>query len=281
MSRIELRRTSSASQVYSRCDLWRISPWSGPPVRCSNASSRPRSSMAAVSDMIRIGKTQPSSRYCSIWAGVRHFGIDPRARANRITTTPRTERPRSILPRLREARGRKSGGERVWTNPTTIGPEIWALRLSSRRCARASKLRMLDIMESAKKISGLNAAISGVVTPAEGNRRQEEVFERRYSASTRGPDEPIVGKYWQELGTGAIFVTITTKDFYRSSNGDRWQLIRDIDSGRSIVRHEPNLSSGGRTTDTDVEEFLNRTGSSPENLALRALLDAQSRMGGS
>ena len=67
-------------------------------------------------------------------------------------------------------------------------------------------------------------------------------------------------------------MTITTKDFYRSSNGDRWQLIRDIDSGRSFVRHEPNLSSGGRTTDTNVEEFLNRTGSSPENLALRALL---------
>jgi hypothetical protein len=73
-------------------------------------------------------------------------------------------------------------------------------------------------------------------------------------------------------------MAITAKDFYRSSNGDRWQLIRDIDSGRSFVRHEPNLSSGGRTTDTDVEEFLNRTGSSPENLALRALLDEQSRM---
>lgn len=71
------------------------------------------------------------------------------------------------------------------------------------------------------------------------------------------------------LGTGAI------------SNGDRWQLIRDTASGRSFVRHEPNLSSGGRTTDTDVEEFLNRTGSSPENLALRALLDEQSRMDGS
>jgi hypothetical protein len=47
------------------------------------------------------------------------------------------------------------------------------------------------------------------------------------------------------------------------------------------VRHEPNLSSGGRTTDTDVEEFLNRTGSSPENLALRALLDEESRIDGS
>jgi hypothetical protein len=76
-------------------------------------------------------------------------------------------------------------------------------------------------------------------------------------------------------------MAITAKDFYRSSNGDRWQLIRDTASGRSLVRHEPNLSSGGRTTDTDVEEFLNRTGSSPENLALRALLDEQNRIDGS
>ena len=68
-------------------------------------------------------------------------------------------------------------------------------------------------------------------------------------------------------------MALSVEDFYRSSNGDRWQLIRDNASGRSFVRHEPNLSSGGRVTDTDVEEFLNRTGSSPENLALRALLD--------
>ena len=73
-------------------------------------------------------------------------------------------------------------------------------------------------------------------------------------------------------------MAMTAKDFYRSSNGDRWQLIRNTASGRSFVRHEPNLSSGGRTTDTDVEEFLNRSGSSPENLALRALLDKQTRM---
>ena len=51
---------------------------------------------------------------------------------------------------------------------------------------------------------------------------------------------------------------ITTQDFYRSSNGDRWQLVRDTDSGRSFVRHEPNLSSGGRITDTEVNEFLER-----------------------
>ena len=80
----------------------------------------------------------------------------------------------------------------------------------------------------------------------------------------------------------AIFMAISAQDFYRSSNGDRWQLICDTASGRSFVRHEPNLSSGGRTTDTDVEEFLNRTGSSPENLALRELLDSKpARMGAS
>ena len=77
-------------------------------------------------------------------------------------------------------------------------------------------------------------------------------------------------------------MAISAQDFYRSSNGDRWQLICDTASGRSFVRHEPNLSSGGRTTDTDFEEFLNRTGSSPENLALRALLDSKpARMGAS
>ena len=81
--------------------------------------------------------------------------------------------------------------------------------------------------------------------------------------------------------TGTIFMAITAEDFYRSSNGDRWQLVRDTASGRSFVRHEPNLSSGGRTTDTDIDEFLNRTGSSPENLALRALLDKHARTDGS
>ena len=73
---------------------------------------------------------------------------------------------------------------------------------------------------------------------------------------------------------------ITAQDFYRSSNGDRWQLVRDTDSGKSFVRHEPNLSSGGRITDTEVEEFLERTGSSPQNLALRALLDREARTDG-
>jgi hypothetical protein len=65
----------------------------------------------------------------------------------------------------------------------------------------------------------------------------------------------------------------TAHDFYRSSNGDRWQLLRDSDTVRQIVRHEPNLASGGKITELDVEEYLARTGTSPENRALRELLD--------
>jgi hypothetical protein len=55
--------------------------------------------------------------------------------------------------------------------------------------------------------------------------------------------------------TGAIVMVLSVVDFYRSSNGDRWQLIRDTASGRSLVRHEPNLSSGGRVTDRTSKSF--------------------------
>jgi hypothetical protein len=30
------------------------------------------------------------------------------------------------------------------------------------------------------------------------------------------------------------------RNLYQSSNGDRWSLVRDLDSGRVFIRHEPN-----------------------------------------
>jgi hypothetical protein len=75
-------------------------------------------------------------------------------------------------------------------------------------------------------------------------------------------------------------MTVFIEDFYRSSNGDRWQLIRDTETERKVVRHEPNLASGGKVTEVDVKLFLDRTGSSPENLALRDLLGRQCDAGG-
>jgi hypothetical protein len=65
---------------------------------------------------------------------------------------------------------------------------------------------------------------------------------------------------------------ITATTFYSSSNGDRWQLLQGDGSGLLQVRHEPNLSSGGQVTDVSVAEFLSRSGSSPQAVALQELL---------
>ena len=68
-------------------------------------------------------------------------------------------------------------------------------------------------------------------------------------------------------------MTVQIDDFYRSSNGDRWRLVLDTETGHRTVRHEPNRSSGGRVTEIPMEDWLDRTGASPENAALRSLLE--------
>jgi hypothetical protein len=70
-------------------------------------------------------------------------------------------------------------------------------------------------------------------------------------------------------------MSISTETFYSSSNGDRWQLVHDDDTGRYDVRHEPNLSSGGAVSELAVPEFLARSGTSPQAMALRELLHKQ------
>jgi hypothetical protein len=63
-------------------------------------------------------------------------------------------------------------------------------------------------------------------------------------------------------------------EIYRSSNGDRWQLIESADPAHRLVRHIPNPSSGGQTTDTTVADFLSTNGPGPEFAALRRLLES-------
>ncbi len=63
-------------------------------------------------------------------------------------------------------------------------------------------------------------------------------------------------------------------EIYRSSNGDRWQLVVTSDPTGMFVRHIPNLSSGGQTTDTTVADFLSTNGPGPEYAALRRLLES-------
>ncbi|QQN67374.1 hypothetical protein JIR23_21640 [Bradyrhizobium diazoefficiens] len=59
---------------------------------------------------------------------------------------------------------------------------------------------------------------------------------------------------------------------YESANGDIWRLVRDPQSGVPMVEHEPNRSSGGRTSLTEVGQFLRTGGGGPEHQALLQLI---------
>jgi hypothetical protein len=63
-----------------------------------------------------------------------------------------------------------------------------------------------------------------------------------------------------------------TRKFYASSNGDQWFLVRDANSERVFVRHQPNTPSGGQIADLDIGDFLARGGHSPEHQALLHLV---------
>jgi len=59
---------------------------------------------------------------------------------------------------------------------------------------------------------------------------------------------------------------------YESANGDVWWLVRHPQSGVPIVEHEPNVSSGGRTSRTEIGQFLRAGANGPEHQALLQLI---------
>ncbi len=62
------------------------------------------------------------------------------------------------------------------------------------------------------------------------------------------------------------------RELYVSSNGDRWEVGRDLD-GKLVVVHRPNEASGGNITVRDVGLFLaERSNLGPEHQALMELL---------
>jgi hypothetical protein len=68
--------------------------------------------------------------------------------------------------------------------------------------------------------------------------------------------------------------TSIVQELYHSSNGDRWALAKDS-SGRLLVVHHPNQSSGGRCSEISLDVFLSRAGHGPEQQALlRALMSS-------
>ena len=95
-----------------------------------------------------------------------------------------------------------------------------------------------------------------------------------------GAVKPATGEGGREGSPAAAAPSVTARkepspllqDIYRSSNGDHWQLITEDGSGRRLVRHTANPSSGGKVTDTDLDKFLSIPGSGPEVIELRRLL---------
>jgi hypothetical protein len=66
-------------------------------------------------------------------------------------------------------------------------------------------------------------------------------------------------------------MTSGTRELYRSSNGDQWHLVRETDSGRVLIKHQPNTASGGRTSYVEIAEFFT-DGHGPEHQALLQLI---------
>ena len=63
------------------------------------------------------------------------------------------------------------------------------------------------------------------------------------------------------------------RELYRSApNGDRWSLVQEPRTQRVFIEHEPNASSGGRTTNIEIGDFLSHGGHGPEHQALLRLI---------
>ena len=62
------------------------------------------------------------------------------------------------------------------------------------------------------------------------------------------------------------------REFYASSNGDRWLLGRRAGTREACVVHQANVLSGGARTDLDLHAFLGQALGSPQRDALLRLI---------
>jgi hypothetical protein len=59
---------------------------------------------------------------------------------------------------------------------------------------------------------------------------------------------------------------------YRSANGDRWSLVRDDQTGKVLILHEPNAASGSKPSHLEVGDFLVRDVHGPQHAELLRLI---------
>lgn len=67
-------------------------------------------------------------------------------------------------------------------------------------------------------------------------------------------------------------MAIKMRELYRSSNGDCWDLGRDLATGDVFIKYEPNAASGGQPSYIDIGAFLSRGPRNPEHRALLQLI---------
>lgn len=68
------------------------------------------------------------------------------------------------------------------------------------------------------------------------------------------------------------------RQFATSVNGDRWFLINAKGMAEAFVLHKQTERAGGHQTMISMWEFLNRDGSSSEEIALVALLAGEQQL---
>ena len=68
------------------------------------------------------------------------------------------------------------------------------------------------------------------------------------------------------------YYLVMSRVLYESSTGDVWFLARHPASNTPVVKHQPNDSSGGRTSYTEIGKFLREGANGPERQALLNLI---------
>ena len=64
------------------------------------------------------------------------------------------------------------------------------------------------------------------------------------------------GELLSQRRTREVFMVDELRKFATSSNGDRWFLGRDAETGSAFVLHKANRPSGGKVTELPIEAFL-------------------------
>ena len=113
-------------------------------------------------------------------------------------------------------------------------------------------------------------------------REQLKMAARDYERLAREADDERDEEESRSLGANVVGTVRSApmgvpmthrRELYRSApNGDRWSLVQEAGSQRVFIEHEPNASSGGRTTNIEIGDFLSHDGHGPEQQALLRLI---------